>query len=201
MVKPKSNLLPLTDDVLSMFKGVVWECIAPGAYKKKKRKDGLLVECFYVSAVAKDAVTNGLAELREFLHAASIPGEWDVDDYEQEDRVTGPSSSSVYDNVNTELDDETFAAECIREKIFTYVHQEVPYGVTQVNRLWEYDGRRLKIQSDLVVKTRTQKKMVIGPKGEILGLIAQSAERDLSEHFGIPVELTLWVREKGKNKA
>lgn len=174
---PKCNLLPLTEEVLAIFKSAVWASVNSDPKSKKTYKGDLMVNCFFVSAVAEDSKTNGLKELRDFLHEASSPGEWDeVDDDYEEESLSKASSSAVYDSVNCELDDKAFASEVIREKIFTFVHKEVPYGVNQVNRVWEYDGSKLIIQSDLIVRTRTQKKMVIGPKGDILKLIAQSAE-------------------------
>jgi hypothetical protein len=184
LVNPKHNLLPLTEDLVSLFRDVVWQCIdAPSlatSTKKKKRNndDLILVDCFYISAVARDPVTNGLAELRQYLHAASTPRPWDSNEEEDEEEeeedddedddddfefdddedddeeddddddddedddddvvdhkkvvaknkkkvLTKTTSSSVYDSVHCELDDVEFATECIREKIFAYVHQEV----------------------------------------------------------------------------
>jgi GTP-binding protein Era len=192
LVNPKADLLPLTTDLVNMFNEVVWMEVSDWKKKRLKSRASLDVDVFMVSATASDAHTNGLADLRKYLHAASSVQAWDVD---EEDKLLSRSSGDVYDDVNCELDDEEFASECIREKIFNFIHKEVPYRVKQVNRVWREEGGILQIQNDLVVKTRSHKKMLIGPKGEILQLITQSAQKDLSEHFGMPVRLTLWVRE------
>jgi len=56
------------------------------------------------------------------------------------------------------------------------------------------------VRTDLVVKTRSHKKMTIGPGGITLRLISESAQADMSQHFGVPVHLTLWVKEASGNQ-
>ena len=57
-------------------------------------------------------------------------------------------------------------------------------------------GVMLEIQQDLVVGTRSHKRMVIGPGGATLRRIEAAAQEDLADHFGVPVRLRLWVRER-----
>mmetsp|Transcript_5839 Transcript_5839/g.7577 ORF Transcript_5839/g.7577 Transcript_5839/m.7577 type:complete len:388 (-) Transcript_5839:213-1376(-) len=194
LVHPKSDLLPLTVDLVALFNEVVWSSVGAAKKKKRRKPPTLDMDVFMVSATASDAMTSGLTELRQYLHDASSQVPWEVDE-DVSKLLT--SSSGVYNEVNCELDDQAFAAECIREKIFTYVHKEVPYRVSQVNRTWRMESGVLHIYTDLVVSTKSHKKLVIGPKGDLLQRITEDAQRDLTDRFGMPVELKLWVREKG----
>ena len=58
----------------------------------------------------------------------------------------------------------------------------------------------LVVHQDLVVQSRSHKKMAIGPKGKTLRLMQAAAEADMAKHFGMPVELRLWVREGSKQR-
>ena len=80
---------------------------------------------------------------------------------------------------------------------------KVPYRMAQATRVWELrhpppggsGGPWLEAHMDLVVKSRSHKRMAIGPGGELLRRIQAAAQADAERHLGVPVRLRLWVKE------
>ena len=78
--------------------------------------------------------------------------------------------------------------ELIREKLYRTLHREVPHSITQINRVLQKgrmkDGINagnivLRIDQDLVVKTKSHYKLVMGRGGMTLKRIHETARRDL----------------------
>ena len=92
---------------------------------------------------------------------------------------------------------ETFwAAEVIREQIFHFTHQEVPYATAvRVEELADRrDPERLYIRATIFVEQDSQKGIVIGQRGAMLKRIGTGARRELEAFFGVPVFLDLHVQ-------
>ena len=89
------------------------------------------------------------------------------------------------------------AAEVIREKLMRFMGDELPYSVTveieqfkwQENGVWQINGL-------ILVERETQKRMVIGNKGEKLKVIGREARKDLEDMLDNKVFLELWVKVK-----
>jgi GTP-binding protein Era len=91
---------------------------------------------------------------------------------------------------------ETFyVAEVIREKVFHFVHREVPYAVAvRVDELREVrDPPRLDIRATVFVERHSQKGILIGKGGQMLKRIGTAARHELEGFFGIQVFLGLTV--------
>lgn len=91
---------------------------------------------------------------------------------------------------------ETFyVAEVVREKVFQFTHQEVPYAVAvRVEELTERARpERLDIRATIFVEHDSQKGILIGRGGAMLKRIGTEARRELERFFGIPVFLGLTV--------
>jgi GTP-binding protein Era len=91
---------------------------------------------------------------------------------------------------------ETFyVAEVIREKIFHFTHQEVPYAcAVRVTELTERQRPEcLYIRASIFVEHDSQKGIVIGKGGAMLKRIGATARGDLERFFGIKVYLELAV--------
>jgi len=91
---------------------------------------------------------------------------------------------------------ETFyVAEVVREKVFHFTHQEVPYAVAvRVEELTERARpERLDIRATVFVEQDSQKGILIGKGGAMLKRIGTEARRELERFFGIPVFLGLTV--------
>jgi GTPase len=91
---------------------------------------------------------------------------------------------------------ETFyVAEVVREKVFQFTHQDVPYAVAvRVEELTERARpERLDIRASVFVEQDSQKGILIGRGGAMLKRIGTEARRELEGFFGIPVFLGLRV--------
>jgi GTPase len=87
---------------------------------------------------------------------------------------------------------ETFyVAEMIREKVFHFTRQEVPYAVAvRVEELTERENPVcLYIRATVFVEQESQKGILIGKGGAMLKQIGTAARRDLESFFGIKVFL------------
>ena len=87
------------------------------------------------------------------------------------------------------------AAEITREKLFLRLHQELPYSAHVEVEGWEErkDGS-LKIDQVIYIQRSAHKKIVIGAKGATIKAISTAARTELSEMFGRPVHLFLFVK-------
>lgn len=96
----------------------------------------------------------------------------------------------------TDRSDEFQAAEIVREKLTWRLRQELPYGLTvAIEQFKEEDGRLL-VNAVIWVERNGQKAIVIGHGGEQLKEVGRAARIEMSERFGRPVHLELWVKVK-----
>ena len=86
-------------------------------------------------------------------------------------------------------------AEVIREQIFTFTHQEVPYAAAvRVEELTEHaTPERVYIRATIFVEQDSQKGILIGKGGAMLKRIGSEARRRLEAFFGVKVFLDLRV--------
>ena len=92
---------------------------------------------------------------------------------------------------------ETFwVAEVVREQVFHFIHQEVPYAVAvRVEELTERTKpEQLYIRAAIFVEQDSQKGILIGKGGGMLKRIGSEARRQLEAFFGIKVFLELHVQ-------
>lgn len=88
------------------------------------------------------------------------------------------------------------AAEIVREKLFRYLHQEIPYELGVVIERYQEDERLVQIDSTIIVERDSQKGIVIGKGGKTLKLIGQSAREDLEKLLEKKVMLRNFVKVK-----
>ncbi len=104
-------------------------------------------------------------------------------------------------DVSSDLPDEQFAAEIIREKIFLTLHQELPYHTAvTVEEITDHETRPdiLIIRATIHVARSSQKAIVIGEKGSMLKKIGSFAREELEHLFGKKIFLHLHVRVEEK---
>ncbi|HEX7011911.1 MAG TPA: GTPase Era [Steroidobacteraceae bacterium] len=96
----------------------------------------------------------------------------------------------------TDRSREFQAAEIVREKLTLRLRQELPYGLTvSIEQLEEEEGRLI-IHAVIWVERTGQKAIVIGRGGEQLKEVGRAARLEMSQLFGRPVHLELWVKVK-----
>ncbi|MBI3031279.1 MAG: GTPase Era [Candidatus Rokubacteria bacterium] len=94
----------------------------------------------------------------------------------------------------TDQPETFFVAEVVREKIFQFTHEEIPYAcAVRVEELVERPEPRLYIRASIFVEQVSQRGILVGRGGAMLKKIGSAARRALEAFFGIPVYLDLKV--------
>jgi GTP-binding protein Era len=87
--------------------------------------------------------------------------------------------------------------EIIMEKIYNYLHMEIPYSVAvEVEEIDERENGVLYIKAIIYVERQNQKKIVIGKDGSKIKQIGTLAREEIEFLTGRKVYLDLWVRVK-----
>lgn len=87
------------------------------------------------------------------------------------------------------------AAEITREKLYLRLHEELPYSSHVETETWtEQKNGSVKIEQAIFVERESQKKIVIGARGETVKFISMAARKELSEILERPVHLILFVK-------
>ncbi len=87
-------------------------------------------------------------------------------------------------------------AETIREKLFRYLHQEVPYELGVIVESYREEERIIFIDATIIVERESQKAIVIGKGGKTLKLVGQRAREDLERLLDKKVMLKTFVKSK-----
>lgn len=96
----------------------------------------------------------------------------------------------------TDKPERFLAAEFIREKVFRYVGDELPYSASVLIEQYQQEGRLRRIHAAIVVEKESQKAILIGKGGEKLKQIGTEARQDLEKLLDAKIYLELWVRVK-----
>ncbi|MFO6422788.1 GTPase Era [Motilimonas sp. KMU-193] len=97
----------------------------------------------------------------------------------------------------TDRSSRFMASEIVREKLMRFTGDELPYSTTvEIEQFKQQENGTLQINALILVERNTQKRMVIGKKGEKLKVIGREARIDMEELFGSKVFLELWVKVK-----
>lgn len=131
-------------------------------------------DVFMISATAGD----GLGDLRRYLAQTVPPGPWH---YPEDDISDAPL--------------RLLAAEITRERIYKYLHQELPYAITVETTDWkEFKNGSVRIEQTIFVERDGQKRIVLGKGGETIKRISSESRNELSGIVGHPVHLFLFVK-------
>lgn len=97
----------------------------------------------------------------------------------------------------TDRSSRFMASEIIREKLIRFTGDELPYSITVEIEQFKMDDKGIiHINALILVERDSQKRMVIGNKGERLKTIGQEARRDMESLFENQVFLETWVKVK-----
>lgn len=107
-----------------------------------------------------------------------------------------PESPYLFDTVDaSDVPDMLYLAELTREKVYKYIHQELPYHINVVTEKVETDDEGvLEIYQKIVVQNEAHKKIVVGRGGEKLKQIGTAARHDIQDQWGVNARLHLFVR-------
>lgn len=87
-------------------------------------------------------------------------------------------------------------AELLREKIFRFCGQELPYSVTVDIESFKDEGTLVRIHALILVDKDNHKRMIIGDKGQKLKEMATTARKDMEQLLGKKVFLQCWCKVK-----
>ncbi len=107
-----------------------------------------------------------------------------------------PESPYLFDTVDApDVPDELYLSELTREKIYKYIHQELPYHINVVTERVDVDADGvLDIYQKIAVRNDGHKKIVVGRGGEQLKRIGTAARHDIQDQWGVNARLHLFVR-------
>jgi GTPase len=95
----------------------------------------------------------------------------------------------------SDMPERFFVSEIIREKIFQYYRDEIPYSTeVLINDFKERDDEADYIAADIVVERESQRKIIIGAAGRSIKEIGIRARKDIEEFLGKKVYLELYVK-------
>ena len=121
---------------------------------------------------------SGCSDLLDYLSGRLPVGPW----YYPEDQVS-------------DLPMRQLAAEITREKLYLRLHQELPYSSHVETEKWEdLPNGSVRIEQVIYVERDSQKKIVLGHKGETIKAIGQSARKDIADILDQKVHLFLFVK-------
>jgi GTP-binding protein Era len=105
-----------------------------------------------------------------------------------------PGPALFPDDIVTDYPRKLAIADVVREKLIQRLHEEVPHEVgVLVDDLDERDGR-WNVAVTIYVNRPSQKGIVIGQRGCNLKAVRMSAGTELSDMFGVKVNVELWVK-------
>lgn len=109
-----------------------------------------------------------------------------------------PEQPAMYDEDElTDKNERFLAAELVREKVFRFSGDELPYSVAVEIEKFEQVGKLRRIFCAVIVDKESQKPILIGKGGEKLKQISTEARLDMEKLFGGKVYLEIWVKVKG----
>ena len=131
-------------------------------------------EIFMISAIKNDGVAEMLGAMAAVM----------------------PESPYLFDAADaTDVPDNLYLAELTREKVYRYIHQELPYHINVVTERVDVDSEGvLNIYQKIVVQSDAHKKIVIGRGGGQLKKIGMAARHDIQDQWGVNARLHLFVR-------
>lgn len=131
-------------------------------------------EIFMISALKNDGVKQMLDSLAEVI----------------------PESPYLFDTKDaSDVPDALYLSELTREKIYKYIHQELPYHINVLTERVEVDDEGvLDIYQKIAVQNEAHKKIVIGRGGAQLKRIGTAARHDIQNQWGVNARLHLFVR-------
>lgn len=106
-----------------------------------------------------------------------------------------PEGEPIYGEDDlTDRSSRFLAAEILREKVFRWTGDELPYTSTVVIDKFEEEGRLKRVFATILVERDSHKAMVIGKKGAKLKQISTEARMDMEKLFDGPVYLETFVK-------
>ena len=169
--------------------------------QKIKNHKNLFVALNKVDVIAKETLLPMVAELaqmaefREIFMISALKNDG-VKQMLESLSVVMPESPYLFETKDSvDVPDMLYLAELTREKVYKYIHQELPYHINVVTEKVEQDDEGvLEIYQKIVVQSEAHKKIVVGRGGAQLKKIGTAARHDIQDQWGVNARLHLFVR-------
>lgn len=141
------------------------------------------------------AELNGLAQWSEIFMVSALKNDG-IEKMLTSLSAVMPESPYLFDPTDApDVPDELYLSELTREKIYRFIHQELPYHINVVTeRVSVADDGVLDIHQKIAVRSDAHKKIVVGRGGAQLKQIGTSARHDIQNQWGVNARLHLFVR-------
>ncbi|OGU14468.1 MAG: GTPase Era [Ignavibacteria bacterium GWB2_35_12] len=141
-------------------------------------KSNLFKEIFPISALKKANIEDLLKSIEKYLTDSPFLFETDI--------------------ISTQ-NDRFFASEIIRERVFMSYGDELPYSTEiLINEFKEREKGKWYISADIIIERESQKKIIIGTKGEKIKAVGEIARQNIEQFIQHPVYLELFVKVRPK---
>lgn len=141
------------------------------------------------------ATLNQAGKFKETFMISALTGE-NIDDFYRYLADNLPESPWYYpEDQMSDMPLKLLAAEVVREKLFLYLRQELPYSLTVEPELWQRrDDGSVRAEMTIYVERDNQKIIVLGKGGSMIKKIGQAARRELEEMLEDRIHLFLFVK-------
>lgn len=169
--------------------------------KLNKQKIEAVLVLNKVDLIAKEkllglsAQINAAGKFKETFMISALTGQ-NINDFYQYLADHLPESPWYYPEEQiSDMPLKLLAAEIVREKLFLYLRQELPYALTVEPEMWERreDGS-VRAEITIYVERDNQKIIVLGKGGSMIKKIGQAARREIEELLEDRVHLFLFVK-------
>lgn len=133
-------------------------------------------EVFYISALNGEKMDDVLASINKYLEEGPL--------YYPKDQVSDHPEQFII-------------SEIIREKVLLLTREEVPHSIAVVIDYMGYEEENenlMNIRATIYVERPSQKKIIIGNKGEMIKNIGTMARKEIVMILGQKIFLELWVK-------
>ena len=169
--------------------------------EKIKNHKNLFVALNKVDAIAKEtllpmvAELSQMAEFKEIFMISALKNDGVKQMLKSLANVM-PESPYLFEmRDSVDVPDMLYLAELTREKVYKYIHQELPYHINVVTEKVDTDAEGvLEIYQKIVVANAAHKKIVVGRGGAQLKKIGTAARHDIQDQWGVNARLHLFVR-------
>ena len=96
----------------------------------------------------------------------------------------------------TDKSERFFVNESLREQILLNYDKEIPYSVEVITEEFKETSKIIKIRSVIFTERDSQKKILIGHKGEALKKVASNARKNLEKFFNKKIFIEVYIKVK-----
>jgi GTP-binding protein Era len=172
--------------------------------KSKARKIVALNKIDTVKQDQLEAVMNKVAESFKadaFLLISAL-NEFNIEKLEKAVLEFLPEHPAYFpEDQITDRSERFFVNEIVRNNALKLYEDEVPYSLEVSTLLFKEDEKIIRLNCEIVVERDSQKRIIIGNKGEAIKRLGINARKDLETFFGkqIYIEFFVKVRDDWRN--